>query len=177
MTLPRYAPTITLSTTPDPATVRAVERYAETLATLHHLRPDQRSAHLAGLGLTAEAWDTADRAWTELLTCPGRPEDGPLALAFALAFARARRRLRLDGASGTPSTQRTETGDETMAISCVVARAVLPFVDGMVDPASFAPNLAADVPTGHETAPVPIIRPRPDLPFISRALVPARGNR
>ena len=159
------------------AAVLAVERYAETLATLHHLRPDQRAAYLAGLGLTAEAWDTADRAWTELLTRPGRPEDGALALAFASAFARARRRLRLDAASDTPSTQPTETGDETMAISRVVARAVLPFVDGMVDPASFASHRAADVPTGHETAPVPIIRPRPDLPFISRGVVPARANR
>lgn len=70
------------------AAVLAVERYAETLATLHHLRSDQRSAYLAGLGLTAEAWDTADRAWTELLTCAGRPGDGALALAFAVAFAR-----------------------------------------------------------------------------------------
>ena len=177
MTLPRYAPTIALSTTPDPAAVLAVERYAEALATLQHLRPDQRAAHLAGLGLTAEAWDTADRAWTELLTCAGRPGDGALALAFASAFARARRRLRLDAASGTPSAQPVETGHETMVISCVVARAVLPFVDGRVDPASFAPSPPADAPKCHETALVAILRPRPDLPFLSRGVVPARANR
>jgi hypothetical protein len=165
MTLPRYAPTIALSTTPDPATVRAVERYAETLATLHHLRSDQRSAHLAGLGLTAEAWDTADRAWTELLTCAGGPGDGALALAFALAFARARRRLGIVAMSTSSRPPPVDPADETMAIVCVGPREALPFVDGIVDPACFAPSPPHDEPTGHETAAVPIVRRRAVLPF------------
>ena len=167
MTMSRYAPTMALPATPHPAAAPAVERYAETLATLHHLRSDQRSAHLAGLGLTAEAWDNADRAWTELLTRPGHPGDDALALAFASAFARARRRLRLVAASTAPSPPPAEPGDETMAIACVAVHAVLPFVDGFVDPASFEPCPPRDEASGHETAAIPILRPRPALPFTS----------
>jgi len=163
----RHVPTMALPGSQKTAAVLAVERYAETLATLHHLRSDQRPAHLAGLGLTAEAWDIADRAWTELLTCAGRPGDGALALAFALAFARARRRLRIVAVSTSSTPPPVDPADETMAIVCVGPHAALPFVDGIVDSASFEPSPPRDETSGHETAAIPILRPRPALPFTS----------
>ena len=162
----RYVPTMALSAATSQVAMLALERYAETLATLHHLRSDQRAAYLAGLGLTAEAWDTADRAWIELLTCPGRPEDGALALAFASAFARARRRLRLAAASTASSPPPLELGEQTMLVAASPRRAALPFVDGVVDPAEFERSPPRDEAVGHLTAAIQIYRPRPVLPWV-----------
>ncbi len=70
-------------------------RYAEALATILHYRPEEAAEVVARLGLTSEAWEAAERAWTEVLTCRGTRTDGVLALEFTSTFARTRKRLGL----------------------------------------------------------------------------------
>ena len=76
-----------------PGTDLPLGRYAEALATILHYRPEQAAEVVARLGLTAEAWEAAEKAWTEVLTCPGSRTDGAIALEFTSLFARTRKRL------------------------------------------------------------------------------------
>ena len=81
------------SSTPAPGTDLPLGRYAEALATILHYHPEQAAEVVARLGLTAEAWEAAEKAWTEVLTCPGNRTDGAIALEFTSVFARTRKRL------------------------------------------------------------------------------------
>jgi hypothetical protein len=76
-----------------PGTDLPLGRYAEALATILHYRPEQAAEVVARLGLTPEAWEAAEKAWTEILTCPGNRTDGAIALEFTSVFARTRKRL------------------------------------------------------------------------------------
>jgi hypothetical protein len=76
-----------------PGTDLPLGRYAEALATILHYRPEQAAEVVARLGLTSEAWEAAEKAWTEILTCPGNRTDGAIALEFTSLFARTRKRL------------------------------------------------------------------------------------
>jgi hypothetical protein len=78
-----------------PGTDLPLDRYAEVIATVLHYRPDQTAEVLARLGLSVDVWHAAERAWTEVLTCPGRRTDGAVALEFTSVFARTRKRLGL----------------------------------------------------------------------------------
>ena len=78
-----------------PGTDLPLARYAEALATILHYRPEEAAEVVARLGLTSEAWEAAERAWTEVLTCRGNRTDGVIALEFTSTFARTRKRLGL----------------------------------------------------------------------------------
>jgi hypothetical protein len=72
-----------------------LDRYAEVVATVLHYRPEQAAEVIARLGLSVEAWDAAEKAWLEVLTCRGDRTDGAIALEFTSTFARTRTRLGL----------------------------------------------------------------------------------
>ncbi len=76
-----------------PGTDLPLGRYAEALATVLYYRAEQSTEVIARLGMTPEGWEAAEKAWTEVLTCPGLRTDGAVALEFTSLFARARKRL------------------------------------------------------------------------------------
>ena len=76
-----------------PGVAFSLERYAETLAAMLHHQDEPPRAVLARLGIASSEWATADRLWTEALTCPGRRTDSALAIKFASALSRRRKQL------------------------------------------------------------------------------------